>query len=171
MSVITCIKCSARVDTDFDHECKEGTCEPCQREMLEANFVKAALALAEHAGAYAFSVPIKNTSPALYVELTEQSGFAIRRQLADATRKLEEARKDGERYRYLRGYNVNYSFLWESGACMEAMDELVDIYRGEDGHDSDCATHNEPAYPNGDCNCSKSAIDQAIEHGKGGDDA
>jgi hypothetical protein len=113
-----------------------------------------------------------------YSEVKEELEL-IRTQLADATRKLEEARKDAERYRYLRGYNVNYSFLWESGACVEAMDELVDIYRGEDGHDSDCATHNEPAYPNGDCNCSKSAIDHAkdsgakgeetIEHGKGGD--
>lgn len=26
--------------------------------------------------------------------------------------------------------------------------------REGDGHDSDCATHNEPAYPNGDCDCS-----------------
>jgi hypothetical protein len=25
-----------------------------------------------------------------------------------------------------------------------------------DGHDSDCATHNMPAYPNGPCNCTKS---------------
>lgn len=27
--------------------------------------------------------------------------------------------------------------------------------REGDGHDSDCATHNEPAYPNGECSCVK----------------
>lgn len=38
--------------------------------------------------------------------------------------------------------------------------ELIGIVRHAlgcvgDGHDSDCATHNEPAFPNGPCNCTK----------------
>lgn len=38
--------------------------------------------------------------------------------------------------------------------------ELIGIVRRAlggvgDGHDSDCATHNEPAFPNGPCNCMK----------------
>lgn len=33
-----------------------------------------------------------------------------------------------------------------------------------DRHDSDCATHNEPAYPNGPCDCSlREEIAQIIE--------
>ena len=34
---------------------------------------------------------------------------------------------------------------------------LLDIYKGEGNgfHFSDCATHNEPAYPNGECNCAE----------------
>ncbi|WP_308718955.1 hypothetical protein [Komagataeibacter xylinus] len=39
-------------------------------------------------------------------------------------------------------------------------EELTEIVRRAlggvgDGHDSDCATHNEPAFPNGPCNCTK----------------
>lgn len=33
-------------------------------------------------------------------------------------------------------------------ACMES------VRNGLEAHDSDCAVHNEPAYPVGPCNCS-----------------
>lgn len=32
--------------------------------------------------------------------------------------------------------------------------EIDAILPATDSHDSDCATHNMPAYPNGDCDCS-----------------
>jgi hypothetical protein len=70
--------------------------------------------------------------------VTEQ---ALRTQLADATRKLEEARKDAERYRWLRG----------NGAVISRGPKIpVQYCRYGIGLDE--------------------AIDQAIEQGKGGDD-
>lgn len=43
-------------------------------------------------------------------------------------------------------------------AAMNALQgamELASANVCHDSHDSDCATHNEPAYPNGPCDCSK----------------
>ncbi|KKL85552.1 hypothetical protein LCGC14_1953590 [marine sediment metagenome] len=34
--------------------------------------------------------------------------------------------------------------------CLAALGVVIKVERG---HDSDCATHNEPAYPNGECDC------------------
>ncbi len=33
------------------------------------------------------------------------------------------------------------------------LSELGVVVRVERGHDSDCSTHNDPAYPNGECDC------------------
>lgn len=40
--------------------------------------------------------------------------------------------------------------------CEDAIRALASPVAESEGHDSDCATHNEPALPNGPCNCSKS---------------
>lgn len=42
---------------------------------------------------------------------------------------------------------------WRDAAYRQA-DEIMALL---DPHDSDCATHNEPAYPNGPCDCSQLA--------------
>lgn len=42
---------------------------------------------------------------------------------------------------------------WKSVAFTQA-DEILALVGA--GHDSDCATHNEPAMPNGPCDCSLS---------------
>lgn len=38
-------------------------------------------------------------------------------------------------------------------AAMAFNDFILDEPEEWDGHDSDCALHNEPAFPNGLCNC------------------
>ena len=35
----------------------------------------------------------------------------------------------------------------------EAKETIVNVENYSDGHMSDCATHNMPAYPNGECDC------------------
>jgi len=50
-------------------------------------------------------------------------------------------------------YDSGWDKIWGKGQCMcEAC---------KDGtiHDSDCSVHNEPAFPNGECDCSKSKGD------------
>lgn len=49
-------------------------------------------------------------------------------------------------------YSTAMQHQWRERALKQA-DEIIALL---DRHDSDCATHNEPAYPNGPCDCSQS---------------
>jgi hypothetical protein len=88
-----------------------------------------------------------------FLETVEEAD-SLRTQLAEATRNLEEARKDAERYRYLRD---NCSSADEAGLGMIGIDlqftSLINsslVGKWPDALDK--------------------SIDQAIEQGKGGDD-
>jgi hypothetical protein len=50
------------------------------------------------------------------------------------------------------GYSTAAYERWRATAYAQA-DEILALM---DNHDSDCATHNEPAMPNGPCDCSLS---------------
>jgi hypothetical protein len=91
----------------------------------------------------------------------------LRTQLADATRKLEEARKDAER--------LNQFENWaDEGLCPALVfnddGKWAVSFEGMQSMDYG-STHYSVFVPESEwCDSPKEAIDQAIEQGKGGDD-
>ncbi len=52
--------------------------------------------------------------------------------------------------------SCNLWWVHDSFGWVATLGEAYDVYRNTlrgDGHMSDCATHNGPAYPAGECNC------------------
>lgn len=74
---------------------------------------------------------------------------------------IERLWRDAGRYRFVR-LQENQADLYDGDIVQayipwgESLDEAIDFSMKEKGHDSDCAVYNEPAYPNGPCNCSLS---------------
>lgn len=51
---------------------------------------------------------------------------AVIKRAEDAERQLAAVTRDAKKYRWLRGYCTDYSFLCEQGLCGEAMDDAID---------------------------------------------
>ena len=68
---------------------------------------------------------------------------------ADALRTAIEKAEKQEPVAWMDGYRNIYSLEEKAAGCEDAAIPLVPAIQ----HWSDCAVHNEPAYPKGDCDC------------------
>ena len=68
---------------------------------------------------------------------------------------IEQAEKQ-EPVAWMDGYRNIYSLEEKAAGCEDAVIPLVPAIQ----HWSDCAVHNEPAYPKGDCDCGGYTIPQ-----------
>lgn len=79
----------------------------------------------------------------------------LQEQVESLSQAIEQAEKQ-EPVAWMDGYRNIYSLEEKAAGCEDAVIPLVPAIQ----HWSDCAVHNEPAYPKGDCDCGGYTIPQ-----------